>query len=132
MSVSTLYWLMILPNFADTLQATGVIITGLSIIFLIFNFLQSNYAEDMSDRAATEDDKKMHLRMLTQSKALIGKSFKVGLTALTTVALLELVPSTKIMALLIGWEFGSQIEGLSELPADIVDYIRRIIAKQAN
>ena len=42
----------------------------------------------------------------------------------------SIVPDRKTVLTVVGWKVGASIEGLSEVPSDIVEYIRELLAKE--
>ena len=59
------------------------------------------------------------------ARAWKGVWWVVGLMPLFVV--FAFIPTEKVVLMLIGWELMSSVEGLGELPADIVEYLRGLL-----
>ena len=116
MTTFELYILLVLPQIRDALLAISVIAAiGVGIAAFIFTLASYiGYAYNDSDEAM-------------QARKTGFKLWKT-LGWLTLPILVSVfLPTTKIMLALIGWELGTSIEGIENLPASMVDYLNTML-----
>ena len=110
MSTFELYLLMLFPSIGKTAVLLSIL-TGIGCIISAVGWSISS-----TDRLG--DD----------IVAVWRKAFKIAAcTFAPAVFLATLMPNEMQMAMLIAYELGSNVNGLSELPADVVEYLRALL-----
>lgn len=123
MSTWELYFFLILPQlggFLGVLAGLG----GLgSIVLIVISFVSEN------DSYYNEEQRKHRKIAMKEHRR---KLVPVLVISLFLAILVSLIPTTRIMLALLAWELGSNVEGLSELPASSVEYLQELIQSELN
>ena len=118
MSTFELYILLVLPQIREALLTMSVLAAvGVGVaafVFTLSSYVGFSYGDDDGSNAL-------------KARATGFKLWRIlGWLSLPVLAAV-VMPSTKIMLALIGWELGTSIEGIENIPANLVDYMNTLI-----
>lgn len=114
----TLYLLLISPQIGGTLKAIGGIFAAVTAIGVVVSLIIR------FDSCTTHDG-------VDLAKKCAKWITVIGLPLSTALLLLQaLFPSTMVMYAIVAWLLGSNIEGASELPSALVEYLNTVLKNQ--
>ena len=106
MSTFMLYWLLILPGVKKVLIGIG----GIGLVGALFGALITSFIGHCDDNE--------------KAKETARKIFKKSGWFLIPILFAMFIPDEKIMAWLIGWELAQNVEGLKNIPGELVETLR--------
>ena len=110
MSTFEFYLLLLLPSIGHTLGVLAFL-SGFGLIISTVAWIVSNL-ENLGEACVS----------------MWKRLFKIAACVFVpTVILATLMPSETQMGMLIAYELGSNVDGLTELPADVVEYLRALL-----
>lgn len=115
MSTFQLYLILTAAKLESIVGSLGLILLGLFFLgYVIFRLILTDL---------TENDKDFY----NKTKDMLATSTMLMKYSSIAVFLSCIFPSTKTAVMLIVWHIGGDIDGLTELPEDLVSYIRSFI-----
>lgn len=120
-----IYLILVLPKIGSGLCVTGVLGGIVSIVVWAIYGVE---ASDKEKYARPEDERALELASDSRSKSL--KSLKMAYFFLFLFAMSWVFPTTKIALAMLAWQLGGEVDGLAELPGDIVQWLRDMLAEE--
>ena len=112
MSTFELYLFLIIP------EVRTILMVGTWITLAICAIAAVVCAVQVADTAGDE-------KVVWNSR--FWRTVKIAIGGFGAVVLTTFLPTTKIMLALIGWHLGTSVEGIENLPANMVDYLNTMI-----
>ena len=123
MSTLGLYFLLIIPQLKNLLGSliffSGFIFGGLTL-FSSISYFADVMTWDEPNRPQRLEHKEHAVKW---GKYLAGTTIPLSITS-------ALIPTQKIMLILIAWYLGTGIEGITELPTEVVEYLRELLQNE--
>ena len=129
MTTLELYFWLVLPGVRGT--SIGVFVTvaiACAIAAMVYGIGEAEDVDRGSEYRNLSPEKRQDLLVNRRRK----KRLFIGCTAAATllVVLVSFIPDRNTMYALVAWEIGQDVEGLSQLPADVVEYFRAFLEAQ--
>lgn len=114
MTTFQLYILLILPEIKGMFFTMSLVGGIISLCTAVFSGISA------SDNKSDTEKYGRHMRR-------VNVALRCTMAAITVMMLTSFIPSTKIILALVAWELGSSIDGLANIPENLIEYLNLLI-----